>query len=50
MEIPFKPLCSESCKGLCSECGADLNIGDCGCEHGEVNLKMSALKKIVIDK
>jgi uncharacterized protein len=50
MEIPFKPLCSESCKGLCSECGADLNLGDCNCRHGEVNLKMSALKKLVIDK
>lgn len=50
MEIPFKPLCAEECLGLCSECGADLNLGDCGCDRGGINLKMSALKKISIDK
>ncbi|GFO70540.1 hypothetical protein GMLC_41190 [Geomonas limicola] len=50
MEIPFKPLCSEDCKGLCTECGADLNQGDCGCDRGTVSLKMSALKKLSIDK
>lgn len=50
MEIPFKPLCSESCRGLCSECGADLNAGECGCDRGGINLKMSALKKISIEK
>ncbi len=25
LELPFTPLCSEDCLGLCSECGADLN-------------------------
>lgn len=45
MELPFKPLCSESCKGLCSVCGADLNVAECGCDRGGINLKMSALKK-----
>jgi len=50
MGIPYKPLCSESCKGLCPDCGADLNARDCGCERGEINLKMSALKNIKIDK
>ena len=32
MNMPGKVLCSEDCKGLCSKCGADLNLGDCGCE------------------
>jgi len=50
MEVPFKPLCSESCLGLCSKCGAELNLGECGCDRSEVNLKMSALQKIVIEK
>ncbi len=30
MQIPVKPLCSEDCKGLCPNCGANLNI-DKGC-------------------
>ncbi|OGU06004.1 MAG: hypothetical protein A2075_22525 [Geobacteraceae bacterium GWC2_58_44] len=50
LEVPYKPLCSESCRGLCPQCGADLNAGDCGCDRGEINLKMAALKKIKIEK
>ncbi|HBA90196.1 MAG TPA: DUF177 domain-containing protein [Geobacter sp.] len=50
LEIPYKPLCSESCRGLCPQCGADLNAGECGCNRGGINLKMAALKKIKIEK
>ena len=32
LELPLAPLCSEACKGLCSQCGKDLNVGPCGCE------------------
>lgn len=32
LNIPMKPLCQRDCKGLCGECGADLNRGDCRCE------------------
>jgi len=31
--IPMRPLCREDCKGLCVECGANLNYTDCG--HGQ---------------
>ena len=34
-ELPMQPLCSENCKGLCPKCGADLNLGDCGCKPEE---------------
>ena len=44
MEMPLKPLCTEGCRGLCSRCGADLNVGECGCERGDINLKFSSLK------
>ena len=30
LEIPIKPLHDPECKGLCIECGQDLNISDCG--------------------
>jgi uncharacterized protein len=32
LEIPTWSLCSETCKGLCPECGTDLNATDCSCE------------------
>ena len=32
LEMPVWHLCSEMCKGLCSHCGAELNLGACSCE------------------
>ncbi len=31
LELPQLALCMTTCKGLCSECGANLNEGPCGC-------------------
>ena len=44
MEVPFKPLCGENCKGLCPECGTDLNQASCSCSGNRINFKFSALK------
>ncbi|MDQ1397817.1 MAG: hypothetical protein QOG64_3076, partial [Acidimicrobiaceae bacterium] len=30
LELPLAPLCTEDCQGLCPECGANRNEGDCG--------------------
>lgn len=32
LRLPHFPLCSESCKGLCPQCGKDLNEGPCSCK------------------
>ncbi len=31
LDLPTVPLCSESCKGLCPDCGANLNAESCEC-------------------
>lgn len=31
VSLPIKPICREDCKGLCPQCGADLNEGACRC-------------------
>jgi uncharacterized protein len=31
LELPITPHCREDCPGLCPSCGADLNVGPCGC-------------------
>ena len=31
LEIPGFPLCRDGCKGLCAQCGQDLNEGACRC-------------------
>ncbi len=43
-----KNLCSENCKGLCPRCGADLNLGPCGCGP-ETDPRWAALSKLLED-
>ena len=31
LAIPCNPVCGENCKGLCPDCGVNLNEKDCGC-------------------
>jgi uncharacterized protein len=31
LELPMAPLCREDCAGLCPQCGANRNEGECGC-------------------
>lgn len=50
MALPVRPLCSESCKGLCPQCGADLNKGECGCKREDFNIKFAGLKDFKLKK
>ncbi len=43
LAIPFAPLCREDCKGLCPQCGTDLNSGTCACEK-PIDPRLAALK------
>ncbi|MGM0444880.1 MAG: YceD family protein [Bacillota bacterium] len=45
LEIPIKPLHDESCKGLCSICGQNLNEGECDCEEEIVDPRLAKLKE-----
>ena len=42
LEIPMWPLCTETCEGLCPECGTNLNSDICVCEgENEVAVPVS---------
>jgi uncharacterized protein len=43
LAIPYAPLCSETCKGLCPQCGIDRNSGTCTCEK-PIDPRLAALK------
>ena len=43
LELPAKPLCRADCAGLCPRCGADLNLGACGCGDAAVDPRWEAL-------
>lgn len=48
LDMETKFLCSEDCKGLCSRCGADLNLGPCGCGK-EIDPRLAVLE-LLLDK
>ena len=47
LELPIKPLHSPDCKGLCIECGQDLNVMDCGHSQENDDSPFAALKKLL---
>ncbi|MBQ7217580.1 MAG: DUF177 domain-containing protein, partial [Synergistaceae bacterium] len=47
--IPTKILCREDCKGLCPNCGADLNYGECSCRNENIDPRLEALRNFTTD-
>jgi len=46
LSLPHFPLCGESCKGLCVQCGKNLNGGPCGCRKIEESGSWGALNSL----
>ena len=46
LSLPHSPLCSGDCKGLCVQCGRDLNDGPCGCRRREEGGSWGALNSL----
>lgn len=44
LAIPTRRLCTEDCKGICPDCGTDLNSGSCNCKSEQVDPRWAALK------
>jgi uncharacterized protein len=50
LAAPMKPLCSESCRGLCPECGTNLNNASCNCQRAWVDTRLAVLEQLRKDK
>ncbi len=48
LALPSKPLCDVSCKGICSNCGKNLNLETCDCEDEGADPRFAALRKLKI--
>lgn len=44
--IPLSPLCSRECRGLCPNCGVNLNEEPCRCTEEPIDPRWEALKKL----
>lgn len=48
VELPFAPLHSPDCAGLCPVCGADLNEGACSCSPEVPDTRLAGLKDLLV--
>ena len=47
LAVSLKPLCSENCRGLCSQCGTNRNEKECNCKTKSVDPRMEPLKNFL---
>jgi len=45
--IPLHPLCRPGCRGLCSQCGQNLNKGECDCQTDKIDPRLAILKDLL---
>jgi uncharacterized protein len=48
--LPIKRVCKDDCKGLCQECGCNLNYNTCSCNKEDVDIRFEALKGLFDNK
>ncbi|MFZ5918023.1 MAG: YceD family protein [Chloroflexota bacterium] len=47
VSLPIRPLCHAGCKGLCGQCGANLNQEQCDCHEEMVDPRLARLKDLL---
>jgi len=47
VEIPFSPLHSPDCQGLCPVCGGDRNLGECPGDHPSTDPRWAGLEQLL---
>jgi uncharacterized protein len=47
LALPMKPLCSDACRGLCPQCGTNLNRTECGCAPAWEDPRLAPLKSLL---
>jgi uncharacterized protein len=46
LALPMKPLCTDECRGLCSQCGTNLNTGTCDCAPAWEDPRLAPLRTL----
>ena len=46
--LPIKPLCAQTCKGMCVYCGKNLNLERCSCASRSGDVRWSALEGLTL--
>ena len=46
LALPMKPLCRDECRGLCPQCGTNLNTEACHCTSGWEDPRLAPLREL----
>ena len=49
LQLPMKAICRADCRGLCPQCGANLNHEECRCETRTVDPRLAPLSRLKQD-
>ena len=49
-QLPLRVICRDDCKGLCSNCGENLNEAECGCERKDIDPRLAVLGRLLGNK
>jgi uncharacterized protein len=48
LALPTRPLCADTCRGLCSSCGANLNTESCVCSESVGDPRMAIFRTLKV--
>jgi uncharacterized protein len=46
LALPTLPLCRDGCRGLCAQCGGNLNEGPCDCTDAVGDIRLAVLRTL----
>ena len=50
LALTDRPLCQEDCRGLCPQCGANLNESACGCRSERFDPRLAVLRTLKVGR
>jgi uncharacterized protein len=50
LALPTRPLCQEGCRGLCPQCGVNLNLKTCACSAEKLDPRFEALRALKLTR
>lgn len=48
LALPTRPLCRDSCRGLCPQCGVNLNLQPCTCRAASGDPRLAVLRNLKV--
>lgn len=47
LQIPLQPICDPDCRGICANCGANLNVEECRCTSDNGDPRLMVLRSLL---